>query len=474
MPGILSIPPEAKTTTPTARPKRGEPAFGWGYNARGGLGLGHTAQVLSPAPTHLPKGTADVQGGLTLTVALTDKGEVFTWGGNQHGQLGVGTTAVGWKPVQVSFPRGARIATIAVGADHVLATTTSGIVYAWGRNHRGQLGNGSTADRHVPVPVAKGIQGPVRIIAAGNGISAAVNHSGELFLWGRDTFGQLGLGAVHRPAEGAVSQTRPAKVDLPRGTAAVAVAAGNRHVTVALNDGRLAVFGLDAAGQTAKGTIRLKSTWGRPVRLAAGEDFTLVLTSRNVLLGFGANASGQLGVGDHRNRLQPTPVLLPHATGHVRDIVAGARGGTALTSTGQVFSWGDGNVGQHGAGRGAEALAARPTPARVKALAEARVTSLHGGHHHFLAGVESGPPVALRLSPSQARVVPGVAISYRVHEVDVFGNDLGPTSHFKLSVTDGRVVGNRVSAKTPGRHQVTARSGHLTGSTILTVVKGAR
>ena len=64
---------------------------------------------------------------------------------------------------------------------------------------------------------------------------------------------------------------------------------------------------------------------------------------------------------------------------------------SALTTNGAVFTWGDGNVGQHGAGLDAKALALRPTPARVKGLAGVRVTGLHAGQHHIVARVESGP-----------------------------------------------------------------------------------
>lgn len=384
-------PAALKAVPHPAAKKRGLPAFTWGYNARAGLGLGHTAQVLAPTRTRLPSGTADVQGGLNFTVALTRGGKVYAWGGNQHGQLGDGTTSLRWSPTRVKLPKGTKIAAIAVGVDHVVATTRSGRLFAWGHNHRGQLGDGTVVDRHEPVLLRKRIPGSVSAIAAGNGISAAVTAGGAVYLWGRNTFGQLGRRSKHNPALGALPQTRPARAVLPKGGAAVAVAAGNRHVTVALRDGRLVVFGLDAAGRPSEGTIRLRSAWGRPMRLAAGEDFTLVLTSRHQLLAFGANASGQLGVGDHVNRFEPVAVKLPTGQGRVRDLVAHARGGAALTTNGAVFTWGDGNVGQHGAGLDAKALALRPTPARVKGLAGVRVTGLHAGQHHIVARVESGP-----------------------------------------------------------------------------------
>ena len=61
------MPPET-----IAGPPRTTPAFVWGYNNRGGLGLGHTAQVRRPVATMLPAGTVDVQGGINFTVALTE------------------------------------------------------------------------------------------------------------------------------------------------------------------------------------------------------------------------------------------------------------------------------------------------------------------------------------------------------------------------------------------------------------------
>ncbi len=301
-----------------------------------------------------------------------------------------------------------------------------------------------------------------------------VTSAGAVLQWGSNTYGQLGRRAGRDPVLGAVTQTRPARAQLPRGTSALAVAAGNRHVTVALRDGRLAMFGLDAQGRPSSGPIAVKSAWGRPVRLAAGEDFTLVLTSRHQLLSFGANASGQLGVGDRLNRLQPALVTLPSARGHVRDIGATARGGVALTSAGELFSWGDGNVGQHGGGRDVAALAVRPTPARVEALSGARIAGLHVAEHHAFVRVESGPAVALRVMPARTTVAPGVPVSYSVHTVDAFGHDLGPATRVDIAVTDGTVTGQTVSARTPGHHRVTARSGRLTGSALLTVRKGTR
>lgn len=73
-----------------------------------------------------------MQGGVNFSIALTRGGKLYAWGGNQYGQLGDGTTSVRWVPTRVALPKGTTISSIAVGADHVVATTRSGRVFTWG------------------------------------------------------------------------------------------------------------------------------------------------------------------------------------------------------------------------------------------------------------------------------------------------------------------------------------------------------
>ena len=376
------MPPET-----IAGPPRTTPAFVWGYNNRGGLGLGHTAQVRRPVATMLPTGTVDVQGGINFTVALTESGRLYAWGGNQYGQLGDGTTALRWEPTAVQLPPRAKVTAIAAGRDHVLARTADGNVLAWGRNHRGQLGTGSTEDRHEPGVVR---YGGVVSVAAGNGVSAAVSQRGELLTWGRNSFGQLGLSAKKGPVTG-LSQVRPARVRLPEGTRVVSVDAGQNHLAVITGDGRLILFGRDAEGKPASGTVPLKSAWGRPLRAWAGDDFTLVLTSRRTLLALGANASGQLGTGDRANRLRPVVVTLPEASGHVTGVWAGARGAVAVTSVHEVYTWGDLPTTEAGHAPAVSAPETLPVPRPVAAVAGAGITAVSGGAHHVILTAALSP-----------------------------------------------------------------------------------
>ncbi len=122
------------------------PGYGWGYNNAGGLGIGSVARALDPVPVRLPAGTTDVRVA-AISCAMTSSGQVWAWGGNRYGQLGDGSTKVRLAPERVRLPDMARVGEIAVGQDHVLALTRQGDIYAWGRNHHGQLGDGSRSHR---------------------------------------------------------------------------------------------------------------------------------------------------------------------------------------------------------------------------------------------------------------------------------------------------------------------------------------
>ena len=134
----------------------------------------------------------------------------------------------------------------------MLALTRDRQVLAWGRNHRGQIGIGSTSDQHTPAAVPGH---RIASIGAGNAISAAVTDQGELRVWGRNSFGQLGLAPVLAQRHGLDGlhevnehKLRPESAVHPHGARAELVAAGQRHLAVLTTGGKLLQFGIDAAG----------------------------------------------------------------------------------------------------------------------------------------------------------------------------------------------------------------------------------
>jgi alpha-tubulin suppressor-like RCC1 family protein len=346
-------------------------ALAWGYNNFGGLGLGHSARVYVPARAGLPAGTAGVQGGGDFTMAWTTAGELYAWGGNTYGQLGDGTSRGRLTWARVPLPDGTAVTSVQAGIDHVLALTMGGEVYAWGRNHRGQVGDGSTRLQLLPVRV---IDGHPATLAAGRGVSAAVTRDGQLLAWGRNGSGQLGAGPGG-------DVTAPTPVSLPPGAQAAAVDAGYQHLIVLTTAGSLLAFGAGPQGRPLPRHVPLDRAWGEVGSLCAGNSFTLALTRRGLLLAWGANGYGQLGLGDQHDRDTPAVVPFPPEAGPVTSFWAGDHSAAAVTAHGEVYTWGQTRWGQGGTGRTA---APQPRPARVTLPPGTRPAAVSGGADHVI------------------------------------------------------------------------------------------
>jgi alpha-tubulin suppressor-like RCC1 family protein len=354
------------------------PSLAWGYNNAAGLGVGGTATVLRPIQTHLPQGTVDVQGGSDFTVALTADGKVHAWGGNTWGQLGRTPSRVEFRPEVVAIPDHARIVAISVSQDHVLALDDKGSVYAWGRNTYGQLGDGTQAHRHLPqrVPVDN-----VASISTGNFSSVAVTKPGAVYTWGHSTASATeGVGAgVGVTAE--LLHATPRQLTLPKGVHAVAADAGQRHLVVLSDRGRLFGFGVTPDGKAAPRRLTTDGSQSRVVAVSAGDNHTIALTRMGAILTWGANDSGQLGHGTPTGVFTPTQLRIPKQHGRVVQVVAGGSSAMALTDSHHVYSWGQGTWGQQGTGTTKDA--GRPTVVPIPDRHQ--VTGLYVGRYHCFA-----------------------------------------------------------------------------------------
>ena len=143
-----------------------------------------------------------VGGGEIHSAALKEDGTVWTWGENSLGQLGNGTVgfpASSNKPVQVKDPADQTgyltgVIAIACGDYNTMALKADGTVFSWGANNAGQLGNGTTVNKTLPVQVS-GLS-DVIAIDCGNGHSLAVKSDGTAWAWGGNWGGQLGDGTT--------------------------------------------------------------------------------------------------------------------------------------------------------------------------------------------------------------------------------------------------------------------------------------
>jgi alpha-tubulin suppressor-like RCC1 family protein len=199
----------------------------WGSNVAGQLGNGTGAERQVPGYVRLPGHTkiTSIAAGNKTGYAVTSAGRLLAWGLNQYGELGDGTTRLRETPVQARLPKGVKVAAATAGLLHALALTTDGRVLAWGFNTDGQLGNGSTADRHVPILVRLP-QGTKKItaLAAGKYFSMALTAGHDILTWGLNDEGQLGDGST-------MDSLTPVRASNLDGFAAKAIGAGFNSAT---------------------------------------------------------------------------------------------------------------------------------------------------------------------------------------------------------------------------------------------------
>ncbi|MFQ5343763.1 MAG: hypothetical protein ACE5F6_19645, partial [Anaerolineae bacterium] len=219
----------------------------WGAGGFGQLGDGATTQRTTPVDVvGLSSGVQAITGGCALTTA----GGVKCWGRNDSGQLGDGTTTNRTTPVDV-VGLSSGVVAIATGGSHSCALTTGGGVKCWGYNHYGQLGDGTTTDRHTPVDVV-GLSSGVQAIAAGALDVCALTMGGGVKCWGWNWYGQLGDGTTtsrHTPVD---------VVGLSSGVQAISSGWWNT-CALTMGDG-VKCWGYNGYGQLGDGTSTNRST----------------------------------------------------------------------------------------------------------------------------------------------------------------------------------------------------------------------
>ncbi|WP_027660396.1 RCC1 domain-containing protein [Salinispora fenicalii] len=389
------VPPADAQPTPTAAVATNT-ILAWGNNSFGQFGNGTTTSSRTPVPVRLPAGTTvtDIAGSDTHSLALTSAGTVLAWGGNTFGELGNGTTTRSSTPVAVRLPAGTTVTAIAAGTGHSLAITSTGALFAWGRNGVGQLGDGTIANRSIPVPVRLPTGTTVTAIAGGLGHSLAVTSTGTTLAWGGNARGQLGNGTT-------TDSSIPILVKLPTVTA---VAAGDFHSLALTSTGAVHAWGANSFGQLGDGSTS-DSTTPVTVRVPAGTtatavvsgaDHSLALTAAGGALAWGDNGQGQLGDGSTVGSDTPVAVRVP--SGVTLTAVAIHRDhAVAVTATATALAWSRNNEGQLGNGTTTDSS----EPVVVSLPAGTAITAVAAGDDHSLALVDAqaSSTTTLRISP---------------------------------------------------------------------------
>ncbi|XP_055446864.1 probable E3 ubiquitin-protein ligase HERC4 isoform X6 [Bubalus kerabau] len=327
----------------------------WGNASFGQLGLGGIDEeiVLEPRKSDffINKKVRDVGCGLRHTVFVLDDGTVYTCGCNDLGQLGHEKSRK--KPEQVVALDAQNIVAVSCGEAHTLALNDKGQVYAWGLDSDGQLGLlGSEECIRVPRNIKSLSDVQIVQVACGYYHSLALSKASEVFCWGQNKYGQLGLGIDCK------KQASPQLIKSLLGIPFMQIAAGGAHSFVLTLSGAIFGWGRNKFGQLGLNDENdryvpnlLKSLRTQKiVYICCGEDHTAALTKEGGVFTFGAGGYGQLGHNSTSHEINPRKVF--ELMGSIVTQIACGRQHTSafVPSSGRIYSFGLGGNGQLGTG----------------------------------------------------------------------------------------------------------------------------
>uniref|UniRef100_A0A7N6AXP3 HECT domain-containing protein n=1 Tax=Anabas testudineus TaxID=64144 RepID=A0A7N6AXP3_ANATE len=311
---------------------------------------------------------------------------MLCWGNAQDGQLGAGVerNAV-LEPRNCHVFSGRGLKEIACGWQHSMFLLRDGSVYTCGSNSCGQLGHdkpGASPELVVALDTQK-----ITMVSSGRAHCVAINEQGQVFAWGAGEGGQLGLGTTETVVRIPRLLKRLCDHQISQ------VMCGNQHCIALSRDGQLFTWGQNTSGQLGLGKGEpsklfphpLKSLAGIPLaQITAGGDHSFALSLSGAVFGWGKNRAGQLGLNDKQDRPVPCHIKFLRSQ-KVVYISCGDEHTAALTKDGGLFTFGDGSWGQLGHGSTNNEL----LPRRVLELMGTEVSQIACGRHHTLAFVPS-------------------------------------------------------------------------------------
>jgi alpha-tubulin suppressor-like RCC1 family protein len=352
----------------------------WGQGTYGSLGAGtqlhDSTFMIQPAFPANTTGTPikwERQG--ADNIVLMDNGEVWVWGRNAYGELGVGNTSNVLVPTKVTALNGINIVDVQLSKAyyyngfHTLFLADDGSLYACGYNANGQLGIGNTTNQSTPQLLSKSDW--VKIYAmgvSGGGFSAGIDTSGNLYTWGWNGRGQLGIGST-------TTQSTPQLVNAFGGVAVSKFSGAHGWNTAfnteygtsmcLLSTGAVYTWGHNGSGGLGTGNTTQYTTPqhlsglgtdNQDILMARGAyEVSYVIKDDQSIVASGYNYHGQLGDGTTTNR--NTHQTIPNSLRTGRTITQLKSLGTLdgastviLYDDGYIQACGWNNYGQYGIG----------------------------------------------------------------------------------------------------------------------------
>ncbi|KAG3101105.1 hypothetical protein PI125_g14549 [Phytophthora idaei] len=299
-----------------------------GYNDNGQCGHGGTARVSHLS--EIPKMESSISqvhayNGCEHTLLVTMDGRAATCGYNYRGQLGHGNTTSESVPKIIRSLEAKIVRLVSCSYYHTVMACEDGSqqnLYTFGRNDYGQLGHNDSIDRKIPQLVDALSDQQIVSVACGQYHTMVVSATGKAFAFGKNDYGQLGIESME-------NQLVPVQVrgGLER-QECLEIRCGYYHTIALCSGAHLFAFGRNDYGQLGLGRPNATSAANLQlqqqrfsnarlidelegkdiVRFACGCYHTIAVSDNGVMYVFGRNNHGQLGTGDTNERIYPFPI----------------------------------------------------------------------------------------------------------------------------------------------------------------------
>ncbi|OQR84317.1 hypothetical protein ACHHYP_13549 [Achlya hypogyna] len=327
--------------------------------------------------------TASAVPSTAVQILQKDSLFVFTFGSNLHGRLGTSTPTAACTPTPLRckwlFP-----VQLACGSAHTAIVDMNSHLYCFGRGTEGQLAQQHVDHVKVPTIVAALVKQQVFQVACGANHTLCTVVGGQVYAWGDNTYGQLGVGLKSRQYHVPIHAK-----NLP--CAAQSIVCGGNQSYILSQLHQVYVAGCNLAGQLGLGDMKSRRTFTLSPYLhhiesiASGTYHTIAVSTTQVFV-WGNAANGRLGMRPTTDfYLKPTAMEMFHDI-RIKQVAAGGMHTALLTQAGDLLMWGGNNYGQVGDGTTVD----KPYPVRLRVFEGKCVQAIALGEWHSMALGDDG------------------------------------------------------------------------------------